>query len=84
MRKQVWWITHSMRGEEVRNLLLARLVMSCFIGNGTFEKWGSLGILLKRIVDIKNMIGGRGQRIAGKKDSKRTRQKQLWLIVVCF
>ena len=69
MRNQVWWITHLMR-EEVRNLLLARSAMSCFVGNGTLEKWGLSGILLKRIVDIKNMIGGRGQWIAGKKDRK--------------
>ena len=68
----------------MRNLFLARFATSSFVGNGTLEKWGSLGILLKRIVDIKNMIGGRGQWTAEKKDSKGTRQKQLWLIVVCF
>ena len=70
--------------EEVRNLLLARSATSCFVGNGTLEKRGSSGIPLKRIVDIENMIGGRGQWTAEKKDSKGTRQKQLWLIVVCF
>ena len=68
----------------MRNLLLARLAMSGFVGNGTLEKWGLSGIPLKRIVNMDNMIGGRGQRIVEKKDSKRTRQKQLWLIVVCF
>ena len=70
--------------EEVRNLLLARSATSCFVGNGTLEKRGSSGIPLKRIADIENMIGGRGQWTAEKKDSKGTRQKQLWLIVVCF